>query len=462
MMPKGKSGNLGDPLTVPEVGLRAFNAEHSGESADGKSGVGSVHSRGNPAKAGRKQDASQRQETLEGADKDIQCDRETSSTHRGGVTTATKLERIGVIAMIQIWRVMILAAVAVMVMQMSCTSVVGPIDFDPPSPPPEQVSEWDLVGLEGEEVSAIAVVASKPWVIFAGTMSDFSAGTRGKIFRSNDWGRTWREVARDVSVTRIVVDPQNPSIVYAGLAWVNFTAPGVIKSTDGGYKWFEAGSGMYFHESGIGELAIDPVNTNVLYAGESGFFGGALYKTTNGGRSWFGIPDEQPYPLGEGVTAVAIDPSNTNTVYAGVAWSGRVFKSTDAGDSWIVTNLPEGGIVDLLDVNHYLPSTLFAATRSNGFYRSSDSGLSWEKLRFGFIDDRGLYAGVVDLSLISQTKIICTGILARDTVGVFLSVDAGDSWGRLGQDVRPFGSLVLDRVNGFLYAAYGGIYRRKI
>ncbi len=348
-------------------------------------------------------------------------------------------------------------AACMLVLQFSCTEIgVGPIDFDPPSPPPEQVSEWDLVGLEGEEVSAIAVVASKPWVIFAGTMSDFSAGTRGKIFRSNDWGRTWREVARDVSVTRIVVDPQNPSIVYAGLAWVNFTAPGVIKSTDGGYKWFEAGSGMYFHESGIGELAIDPVNTNVLYAGESGFFGGALYKTTNGGRSWFGIPDEQPYPLGEGVTAVAIDPSNTNTVYAGVALSGRVFKSTDAGLTWRVIFPSTGGIVYSLAIDKAKTQSVYAGLWLNGLIYSKDGGKTWMKP-----------SGLPDSLTVSPIKLYNSHTLFlsgnwHDNGGVYQSTDGGVSWTYIGIDSRRVGALQVDRKNHFLYAAKGGIYRWSI
>jgi len=95
MMSNGKRGNLGDPLTVPNTGWRAINAEHSGDSTDGKPGVGSVHSRGNVL---RKQEESQRQETLEGADKDRQRDRETSSAHRDGATTGTKLERITKVA----------------------------------------------------------------------------------------------------------------------------------------------------------------------------------------------------------------------------------------------------------------------------------------------------------------------------------------------------------------------------
>lgn len=97
MMLKGKSGNLGDPEHFPlRGGIRSVNPAKSGrERTEGVLEVGSVHSRGNVP---RKRDESQYQETLEGADKDTQRDRETSSIHRGGTATETKLERITKVA----------------------------------------------------------------------------------------------------------------------------------------------------------------------------------------------------------------------------------------------------------------------------------------------------------------------------------------------------------------------------
>jgi group II intron reverse transcriptase/maturase len=97
MMPHGKSGNLGDPEHFPQRGgIRSANpAKSGGEGTDGVLEVGSAHSRGNTP--GNRSE-SQHQETLEGADKDTQRDRETSTIHRGGETAVTKLERIAKVA----------------------------------------------------------------------------------------------------------------------------------------------------------------------------------------------------------------------------------------------------------------------------------------------------------------------------------------------------------------------------
>lgn len=301
----------------------------------------------------------------------------------------------------------------------------------------------------------------KPWVIFAGTMSDFSAGTRGKIFRSNDWGRTWREVVRDVSVTRIAVDPKNPSIVYAALAWVNFTAPGIIKSTDGGHTWFRSDRGMYFDESGIACLEIDPVNTNILYAGEAGFFGGGAYKTTNGGKYWMGltytVPGEEFPMLADGVTTLAIDPSNTNIVYAGTAWRGQVYKSTDAGLTWRVIFPSSAGIVYSLALSTRYPQIIYAGFNLRGLRYSTDGGNVWVKPASGLQDT----LTVSSITVYDASTLFFVGNW-RDDGGIYQSIDSGMSWKRIGIDRGRVGALALDRLNCFLYATKGGIYRRKL
>ena len=353
----------------------------------------------------------------------------------------------------------------VIVLQFTCKdSGTGPSDLDQPSVPPVQVGEWDLVGLENESVSAIAIVPQKPWIIFAGTMSDFSTGTRGKIFRSNDWGETWQEVVQDVSVTRIVVDPKKPSIVYAALAWVNFTAPGVIKSIDGGFTWFRADSGMYFHESGVVCLEIDPANTNILYAGEGGFFGGGLCKTTNGGKSWFGIPDEQPYPLGEGVTALAIDPSDTNIIYAGTAWGCHLFKSTNGGKTWTLTGFPHGSVLPYsIAVNQFSSNIVYVGGNFGykpqlGFFRSNNSGMTWETSNAGLPDTTSIAR-----ILVWSPSTIFISSNWRDKGGVYYSTNGGNFWQYIGIDSSRVGEIRADRANNFLYVAKAGtIYRRKI
>ena len=114
---------------------------------------------------------------------------------------------------------------------------------------------------------------------------------------------------------------------------------GVYKSTDGGASWSQINSGLMY--TTIYSLAIDPVNTQTIYAGTNDFDGlFNIFKSTNGGANWgqfnFGLPtDTGPYSL-------SIDPNDTQTVYAGTYGNG-VFKSTDGGGPFMtVPGAPTG------------------------------------------------------------------------------------------------------------------------
>ena len=81
-------------------------------------------------------------------------------------------------------------------------------------------------------------------------------------------------------------NPNNTDIAYAGAA-----TGGIFKTNDGGVTWFPV-----FDDQAvlpIGDLAVDPVNSNIVYAGtgeanggHNNFAGGGVYKSTNGGDSW--------------------------------------------------------------------------------------------------------------------------------------------------------------------------------
>src|SRR6201997_1456352 len=97
-------------------------------------------------------------------------------------------------------------------------------------------------------IGALAVAPSDSRIIYAGTgesdiRSDLSSGNG--VYKSVDGGRTWVHVGLDDTrqISRIVVDPQNPSIVYVGAlghAYRPNAERGVYKSLDGGLHWTRA------------------------------------------------------------------------------------------------------------------------------------------------------------------------------------------------------------------------------
>src|SRR5207302_2057052 len=123
-------------------------------------------------------------------------------------------------------------------------------------------------------------------------------------------------------VSALAIDPQNPSVLYAG------TGRGVFKSTDSGASWQAIGNGLGT-DAYVGSLAIDPQNSWRVYAvvhDLSTRRGGVLFKSLDGGANWI----DSGLTLGVFASFLVINAQNPNTLYAG-AYRDGVFKSTDWG-----------------------------------------------------------------------------------------------------------------------------------
>ena len=107
---------------------------------------------------------------------------------------------------------------------------------------------------------------------------------------------------------------------------------GIIKTTDGGETWPDAGTGLPT-DAYIRCMAINPANPQVLYAGLSPHspVPSIVYRSTNGGQSWY--PTASPDSSNE-VMDLLVDPRAPNTVFAAVWGSPGLFKTTDGGMSW--------------------------------------------------------------------------------------------------------------------------------
>lgn len=266
----------------------------------------------------------------------------------------------------------------------SCVNESGSINCEAPAnpPPPPEVTgcrnipadQWKSLGLESESVTAVAAHPNYEGLLLAGTQFNFSDGNTGKLYRSTDCGQTWQIEIEGGSFRQVSFDPQSPNIVYA----VNGS---VLKSTDYGANWDNSTDGIALDpENGVGSLAINPKHSCVLYAGSSGFTGGSLYKSTDGGASWNELKSnglKKDY-LKNGVVSLAIDPNQTNTIYAGTSFTGDVLKSTNGGDSWEATGLLEtGSIIYDLAISPNKTNKIYAGLNRQGLAASNNKGKSW-------------------------------------------------------------------------------------
>ena len=329
--------------------------------------------------------------------------------------------------------------------------------------PPHQDSTWDFVGLAGEDdISSILVVPDKPWILYVGISADFSAGTKGKILKSTDWGATWKKTIDSVSLGKIILDPKNENILYAGLNMNNDCIPGVIKSTDAGESWFRIDSMMHLDWETGASITMDPINSNILYTSLAGFFGGGLLKSTDAGGTWFRLPPKWEGsfpPLADGVCGFAIDPKNPNELYLGIAWSGFLMKSYDGGETFSVIRDTFNGLPVDLVVNPYRTNVVYLGCLDGGFSKSNNHGITWER------EKSGLPYRSIDRLVFYKDSILFLGSGWDNSGGVFMSLDDGLTWNKIGNS--RINAISIDRRNRFIYISYriapkSGIYRYKI
>ena len=172
---------------------------------------------------------------------------------------------------------------------------------------------------------------------YVGDMAIASDGTLymadqgSKLFRSDDHGVHWVEVtgpwssAPSFAIHEVVVDPNQPNRVYAGVSTL-----GLFRSEDRGATWVmpvanSPGTGPG-GKSYIASVAIKPGDSNRLLVGT----GEGVYASGDRGASWTwtGI---SPFDTN---TFVAFDPAAPSNVIAATA-AGKVSRSTDSGASWL-------------------------------------------------------------------------------------------------------------------------------
>ena len=324
-------------------------------------------------------------------------------------------------------------------------------------------------------IGALAVAPSNPQVIYAGTgesdiRSDLASGDG--VYKSVDGGKTWAHVGlRDTrQMSRIVVDPKNPDMVYVGAlghAYGPNPERGVYKSTDGGKTWTH--SLDQGPEVGVSDLAIAAGNPQILFAGtwqahrppwstyapiRTG--SGGLFHTTNGGANWTqlkgnGLPDGDWGRVGVAVSA------DGRRVYALIeqgrendpAGKSGLYRSDDGGGTWTLANndkrLTSRGWYfnqPTIDPNNadvvYVPNV--------ALYRLEDGGKT-------LIIVRGAPGGDDYHQLWIDPANSSRMVLATDQ-GTSVTLDHGATWSSwFNQPIGQFYHVTTD--NNFPYAVYG-------
>jgi photosystem II stability/assembly factor-like uncharacterized protein len=153
-------------------------------------------------------------------------------------------------------------------------------------------------------------------------------------------------------------------------------------------------------------VAGDPSDKRVFYFGSTG---GGVWKTSDGGVTWENVSDG--YFKRASVGALQVSKSDPNVIYAGmgettirgnVSRGDGVYKSTDAGKSWVHCGLEDTQNISEIEVHPTNPDIVYVGgfghvwgkNEERGVYRSKDGGKSWKKVLY-----RSDKAGVCDITM---------------------------------------------------------------
>ena len=158
---------------------------------------------------------------------------------------------------------------------------------------------WTGIGVGLAEIGNIAVAPSQPSTLYAKT-APFPASDNGGLVgltRSLDSGATWSLRSTSLQeVSALVVDPANSSVVYALTS-----APGVLKSVDGGSTFVPANTGLTSPEAV--SLCIDPLRSNRVYVATTN----GVFWSADAGATWQPMNNGLPSSALTSMTGIAID-----------------------------------------------------------------------------------------------------------------------------------------------------------
>jgi photosystem II stability/assembly factor-like uncharacterized protein len=274
-------------------------------------------------------------------------------------------------------------------------------------------------------MGALAIDPTNDNIIYAGTgEANYANHSRYGlgVFKSTDGGDTWVQLAESTFAGRcfskIVINPQNPQILYASITRAGgfpemaaakghpgATGPlGVFRSDDGGVTWVQLAGGL--PNLSATDLAMDPTNPSILYAAIGHIFGNfsnGIYRTSNGGTSWTKLGGTGWPTSTLGRISVAVAPTQATRIYALVSYPADAsgggastfgaYRSDNSGTSW--TSLPIGSIqssygwyLSVISVQPGNANTVFMAGLD--LYKSTTSGASWIDVTPNHVDQHAL------------------------------------------------------------------------
>jgi photosystem II stability/assembly factor-like uncharacterized protein len=278
------------------------------------------------------------------------------------------------------------------------------------------------------------------------------------LFQSQNGGISWKSTSSGVpenwrnTTYWLAFDPAVKGLIWGAFSGVHdLPRPkmwrthgtarykgGVAVSTDGGYHWTPSNLGM--PPTAVTHILLDPgspVGKRVLYATA---FGRGVYKSVDNGKSWIlkndGISGTQPFTWRltqdkEGTLYLVVARSSEG-ISPPVPGPGALYRSTDKAEHWVKMNLPDGVngptklAIDPRDSKRLYLSAWGHEGESvdsgGGVFLSVNAGETWESI---FSNSQHVF----DLTMDPQDPEVL--YIAGFDSAAYRSIDHGAHWNRI-------------------------------
>ncbi len=298
---------------------------------------------------------------------------------------------------------------------------------------------------------------------------DVPEGRRGTVYaavgpsgvwKSENHGTTWSPVffkESTVSVGDVTVAPSDPSIVWVGTGEATCRnsvtiGDGVYKSTDAGKTWTNMGLNETRH---VARILVNRGDPNIVLVAAMGHLWGpnperGVFRTVDGGKNW----QKTLYINNDtGIADIAQDPSNSLIIYAAAYEHRRlpyiytgggpgsgIYRSSDGGVSWerLTKDLPAGTLGRIgLAVARSKPGVVYALIEHDdgGIWRSEDYGNSWKRAcdapTFRRVNSRPFYYSQIHVDPSDDRTVYVL------STGLFVSNDGGQKFRPIGAGIHP-------------------------
>jgi photosystem II stability/assembly factor-like uncharacterized protein len=282
----------------------------------------------------------------------------------------------------------------------------------------------------GGRVAAVAGVPGDRNVYYVG------AGAGG-VWKTTDGGDSWDAVFKDqstASIGAIALAPSNPNVVWVGTGEGNprndvVDGRGVFMSPDGGKSWQAMGLGDVGQ---ISRIVIDPTNPDIVFVAALGHVWApnperGVFRTADGGKTWQKVLFVNDTT---GAADLVMVPGNPLVLFAGMwqfvrhPWelvsggpASGIFRSTDGGLTWqrLKQGLPTGLVGRLaLAVGPTNPTHVYALveTTQGMLWDSKDQGDHWAKVSdFHGLSARPFYFSLLHVSPVDDRKLFFSSFL---------------------------------------------------